>query len=194
MKRAVILHGTDGHPSHGWQPWLHQEFEKRGFAVLHPELPGNHRPSKRVYNDFLFGQQWDFADNILVGHSSGTTAILNFLADRRSPAVHAVVLVAASLVKPTDKQAVSHGFEAGQFDELFPAEEFDWRALEQKCQNWYFVHSADDPYCPIEYAEAAAQAVGGQMLYIPQGGHLGGSSGVTELPTLLMRLEQDGVV
>lgn len=194
MKRAVILHGTDGSPSHAWQPWFHDEFARRGYRVLHPELPGNHRPDRVVYNDFLLSQDWDFTGNILVGHSSGTTAILNLLADAQCPAVKAVVLVAAFLVKPTAQQAVDHGFEADQFDLLFSPSGFDWEKLRHKCESFYFVHSRDDPYCPVEFAEKAAAAVGGQMIYIPHGGHLGGSSGVTELAVVVRSLIKDGVL
>ncbi len=194
MKRAAILHGTDGHPSHAWQPWLRAQFEKRGYTVLHPELPGNHRPNARTYNEFLFTQNWDFTDNILVGHSSGTTAILNLLADQRCPRVRAVVLVAAFLVNPTPAQAVTHGFEGDQFNALFPAHGFAWDTLRQKCGHVYFVHSRDDPYCPVEFAEDAARQLNGHMVYIANGGHLGGASGITELPTAIQRLQADGVL
>ncbi len=194
MQRAVILHGTDGHPSYGWQPWLHKQFEQYGYKVLHPELPENHRPNRAVYNAFLFGQDWDFSNNILVGHSSGTTAILNILSDERCPRVRAVVLVAAFLVKPTLEQATSFGFEGDQFDALFPAVGFDWAALRRKCERFYFVHSTDDPYCPVEFAEEAAEKLGGTMIYIDKGGHLGGSSGVTELPSVTTQLKDDGVL
>lgn len=193
-KGAVILHGTDAHPVQAWQPWLREQFERRDYRVLHPELPENHRPSKQTYNEFLLGQNWDYTDNILVGHSSGTTAILNLLAEKEFPRVRVVVMVAAFLVKPTSEQATEFGFETDQFDALFPPGGFDWAYLRKKCESFYFVHSADDPYCPVVFAEEAAQKLDGQMIYIENGGHLGARSGLTELPSVVTKLEVDGVL
>ena len=80
-KKAVTLHGTDGDPSHGWQPWMREQLVANGYKVLHPLLPDNHTPNKQIYNTFLFGREWDFPDYVMVGHSSCATAILNLLSD-----------------------------------------------------------------------------------------------------------------
>jgi hypothetical protein len=59
MKRAVILHGTDGSPDMNWFPWLKEKLEADGYEVWAPLLPENHTPSKEVYNNFLLGYDWD---------------------------------------------------------------------------------------------------------------------------------------
>lgn len=94
-KRAVILHGTDASPDANWFPWLKEKLEAEGYEVWVPELPGNHTPNREVYNDFLFGSDWDLTDNIVVGHSSGAVSVLNLLMDERCPKVKLAVVVSA---------------------------------------------------------------------------------------------------
>lgn len=94
-KRAVILHGTDGKPDSKWFMWLKGKLEAEGYKVWVPGLPENHTPNRETYNNFLFGQGWDFTDNIVVGHSSGAVGVMNLLMDERCPKVKMAVMVGA---------------------------------------------------------------------------------------------------
>lgn len=192
-KKAVTLHGTDGDPSHGWQPWMREQLVANGYKVLHPLLPDNHTPNKQIYNTFLFGREWDFTDNVMVGHSSGATAILNLLSDERCPRIKAAVLV-ASFFEVGHEIPRTEWYDPGQFDGLFPAEGFDWSLLKQKCDKFYFVHGSNDPYCPIELAQKVADILEAKVLVIEDGHHLGGSSGFSELPGLMDLLHEEGVL
>lgn len=192
-KRAVILHGTDGRPSHNWQPWARQIFTEAGYDVLQPELPGNHTPNQQIYNDFLFGQNWDFTDNVLIGHSSGATAILNLLMDSRCPQIKTAVLV-GTFLEVTQEILDAGWYEQGQFDGLFPAEGFDWGVIKQKCPKFYFVHGSDDPVCPIELAQKAADTIGGKFIVIQSGGHLTRGTNTLNIPPLLEVLKSDNIL
>ena len=193
MKRAVVLHGTDGDPSHNWQPWIGSTLRSEGYKVLQPTLPNNHVPNRETYNNFLFSQGWDFQDNILVGHSSGTSAILNLLADDRCPPVKAAVLVATFLEAPAG-WAEEKGFERHQFDRLFPGEGFDLDQISKNCKNFYFFHGDNDEYCPIELAQQMCEQLHGQFFVIKNGGHLGGTSGFTEIPEIISALKADKIL
>lgn len=191
MKRAVILHGTDGDPSHNWQPWLKQQFEKAGYEVFAPVLPDNHRPNQRTYEQFFKCSGWDFADNIIVGHSSGATATLNLLLSDWFPKVKAVALVGTFLNERLTKDLGA--FPPGNFDDLF-VEQFDPDLLKQRAGAFYFVHGDDDPYCSFDDAKELCDRVDGTFIAIPNGHHLGGSSGRTDLPELFNRLAQDNML
>ena len=193
MKRAVILHGTDGHPSHNWQPWLKGTLEDYGYTVWNPELPGNHTPNRFVYNDFLLNSEWDFHDNVLIGHSSGTTSILNLLLDDRCPPIKAAVFV-ATFFELSEVLRQRPDVEVSQFDDLFPKDGFDFEKIKQKCSNFYFIHGDDDEWCPIDLAQAAHRKLGGVFITIPGGGHIGGQSGITELPQLIEVLNRDHIL
>ena len=181
MKKAVILHGTDGNPEGNWFPWLKNELENRGYEVWVPLLPDNHMPNRSVYNDFLFSSGWDLNDNVVIGHSSGAVEVLNLLMDPRCPHIKAGVLVGiweSTADTPLDPQ---------QFASLFPPSGFDYQLIKEKAGGLLFVHGQDDPYCPLEQAQWMAERTSSDIVIVPEGKHLGAS--FDRLPILLEALE-----
>lgn len=191
MKRAVILHGTDADPRIKWQPWLKKYLEDQGYEVFFPILPDNGKPNRQTYEKFLRESGWDFSDNIVIGHSSGATTVLNLLLADWFPKVKAVVLVGTFLNEKLTKSLGAWPDE--HFDGLF-VEEFDPVKLKQGADTFYFVHGDDDPYCDIEDSKILCDAVGGTFITIPHGHHLGGGSGKLKLTELTDRLEQDRIL
>lgn len=186
MKRAVLLHGTSGSTTHHWFPWLKKELETNGYEVFAPDLPDNNTPNRNTYEKFLRDSDWDFTDNIVIGHSSGATTVLNLLSADWFPHVKAAVLVGAFL---NEKLTSTRGdFTPGQFDQLF-LPSYDPQTLKQKASSFYFVHSQDDPYCDYRDALTLCEALGGQFIEVKNGGHLSSTWGVTELPGLIEKME-----
>lgn len=167
MKKAVILHGTDGKPESNWFPWLKQKLEKQGYEVWAPLLPNNHTPDRQVYNDFLLGGGRDFSDNIIVGHSSGAVSVLNLLMDDRCPKIKLGVMVSAW------DHGVPAGMDDNQFVKLFPESGFDFKTIKNKADRLAFLHSRDDPYCPLEQAEYLAENLGAPLTIMENAGHIG---------------------
>lgn len=191
MKRAVILHGTGGTPNSNWLSWLKTELEKRGYQVWVPALPGNETPNRNVYNDFLLSGDWDFSNNLVIGHSSGAVSVLNLLTDGRCPHIKTAVLVSAW----ADTQAANlnhDGLTQERFKNLIPEAGFDFKLINQKADNFLFLHGEDDPYCPLEQAQWLAKQTKGDIIVIPNGGHLNHTRGFTKLPQLMEALERKG--
>ena len=191
MKRAVFLHGTDGDPSHHWWPWLKAQFEASGYEVWAPVLPDNHRPNAKTYWDYLLSQGWNFQDNVIVGHSSGATEVLNLLSSRDFPKVRAAVLVGVFLNQDLTSRSAS--FESDQFTDLCPEAGFDLTEIMQNAEKFYFVHGDDDGYCSYDDAVQACHAVGGEMITITNGGHLTSRFG-TQIPQLTSVLIRDNIL
>lgn len=190
---ALFLHGTDGSPEDFWWPWLREQFQKSGYEVWSPELPDSHRPSMEKYNDFLSeNMPWSLGGSVLVGHSSGATAALNLLMRDDMPAVKAVVLVGAFLNQRLTAQMGA--FSEDQFDDLFSVSAFEPDTVRSKAERIYFVHSQNDPYCSYDDALGLARELGATFIDVPGGGHLAGSSGIVELPSLVMTLQADGIL
>lgn len=183
MKKAIILHGTDGSPEINWFPWLSKELSLRGYQVWCPLLPDNHTPNRATYNDFLFDAGWDFTNNLVVGHSSGAVSVLNLLMDPRCPKIAQAILVGAWA------GGLPNGYDTDtkQFDKLFPTDGFDFELIKHKVNKLDFVHGDDDPYCPLEQAVYLSTQLGASLTVINEGHHLG--SKFSELPKLLELLE-----
>ena len=187
MKKAVLLHGTDGTPNDHWFPWLKKELEENGYQVYAPTLPENHTPNRDVYEEFLKKSDWDFTDNLLVGHSSGTTTTLNLLMADWFPKVKASVLVGTFLNENLLNE--HEWYVPGQFDKLF-VQEFDVEKIKSKCPEFIFVHGDNDPACDYNDARKFCQKLGGDFIAIKNGAHLNGSSGIVEIPEILEKLTE----
>jgi len=190
-KHAVILHGTGDSPTKYWLPWIKGELEQSGYAVYAPVLPENETPNKDTYEAFLRASGWDFTDNVLIGHSSGATTILNLLSTEWFPHVKAVVLVGAFLNEKLTKSA--SWYVPGQFDHLFLGS-YDPEVIKQKIDKFYFVHGDNDPFCDISDARKLSDELGGRFITISGGHHLGSTSGRTELPELEKVLIEDNLI
>lgn len=189
MKKAVLLHGTDGKPTDHWFPWLEEQLEQAGYEVFAPVLPDNHKPNKVTYGKFLQESGWDFSDNIVIGHSSGATTILNLLLADWFPYAKAAVLVGTFLNEKLTKSA--DWYEEGQFDNLF-LPTYDSAKLKGKADKFYFVHGDNDPYCDINDAKQLCGGLDGEFITIANGHHLGDSAGITKLPQMTEALHSDG--
>jgi uncharacterized protein len=181
MKKAVILHGTDVNPAANWFPWLKAKLEAEGYEVWVPLLPENHTPNRQLYSDFLFGSDFDFADSLVVGHSSGAVEVLNLLDDERLPHIRMAVLVSAW------EHGTPPGMDESQFENLFPPEGYEFMRMREKADKIAFLHGDDDPYCPLEQAQFLAEQLEAPLTVVPQGHHLGAK--YTELPELWQIIE-----
>lgn len=182
MKRAVILHGTSGNPDINWLPWAKKELEQRGYTVWIPLLPENNTPNRHVYDTFLRESNWDFTDNIIIGHSSGATTVLNLLSSEWFPAIDKAILVGTFL---NEKKLLNDGVEwyiPGQFDNLFLSRPYDSAKLTDKANKFYFIHGENDPYCDVDDARQLCAELHGAFISVPDGLHL--SSNRKDLPEL----------
>ncbi len=186
MKRAVILHGTNASPGENWFPWIKEKLEKAGYKVWVPLLPNNNTPNSKVYNDVLLGGEWDFADNLVIGHSSGGVSVLNLLADPRCPRIKLGVVLGA-WHEPKDPYIPYE-----QFKDLFPKDGFDFDLIRSKADKLVFMHGKNDPYCPLEQAQWLAKQLISEIVVVPDGHHLG--SKFKELPALEQVLKDNNVL
>lgn len=165
MKRAVILHGTGANHADNWFPWLKAELEKIGYEVWVPDLPGADRPDTGRYNQFLLSQGWDFKDNLIIGHSSGAVAILGLLqALPAGVSIDTAILVGSFTKRLADSPSWS------MLQGLF-SKPFNFEDIKRKSRRFIFVHSTDDPYCPIDQAEYLCDQVKGEFIRFEGMGH-----------------------
>lgn len=180
MRRAVLLHGTDGAPDNNWFPWLKGKFEAEGYQVWTPQLWDAHTPNREKWDHQILGGR-DLSDTIVVGHSSGAVEVLNLLMNPRCPHIRLGVMVGAwAGGSPVPGDGIV--WDPGQFDGLFPPDGFDFAAIGANADKLAFLHGDDDPYCPLEQAQQLAKELGAPLTIKHEGHHLGAK--FTELPEL----------
>ena len=156
MTNVLILHGTGAHPGSNWFMWLKGKLLGRGYHVWLPKLPGADRPNAKAYTDFLLANK-DFefnAETILIGHSSGAVEILNLL-QHLPEGTH----VKAALLVSAFKDNLGRDDLSGLFDEPF-----DFKVIKQHCDKFIFIHSDNDPYCPLEHPQYLVSQTGGDII------------------------------
>ena len=163
MKNAVILHGTNGSSQHNWFPWLKTELEKLSYQVWVPDLPGANKPNVFTYNEFLLkNSNWQFdEETVLIGHSSGAVEILSLLQHLPSN----TKIKAAYLVG-----AFNDNLGEEYLNDLF-LEPFDFSIIKQRANQFFLIHSDNDPYCPLEQAQFLAEQLDGELVVKPGQAH-----------------------
>lgn len=183
MKNVLILHGTDGYPTGNWFDWLKTKLEKENWKVWVPQLPGANRPNIQRYNEFLIANDnWEFnEESVLVGHSSGAVAILGFLQDLPDGKKVDTCYLVGSFKNNLDREAL---------DDLF-LKPFDFELIKTRANKFVFIHSDNDPYCPLEHAKYLSEKLGGELIIKPGQFHFStGTAGdkYREFPFLLEKI------
>lgn len=167
-KNALILHGTAGNSQENWFPWLKEKLTKRGYQVWVPDLPKADFPDSRRYNKFILANSsWQFNQHsIIVGHSSGAVSILNLLQqlppDKTVGACYYVGIFKDNL-------------NWSNLDGLF-YQPLDFSKIKSQSRLHYFIHSDNDPYCPLKHAEYLHQRIGGDLIVLPKQKHFSTST------------------
>ena len=185
MKNALILHGTDADHTANWFPWLDEELTGLGYKVWTPDLPKADKPSIERYNNFILGSDWQFNEqSILIGHSSGAVEILGLLNDPRLP--NNLKLKACFLVGAF-KGSLGWDSLTGM------VADFNYNLIKSRSKELVFIHSNNDPHCPIEDARDLCKQLEGKFIELKDMGHFSGSTTpkLTEFPQLLEIIKEE---
>jgi predicted alpha/beta hydrolase family esterase len=159
-RRAIIFHGTGGHPDNVWYPWLADRLTARGYAVERPHLPGlNVEPVATFLPRVLDAHAFD-SGTVLIGHSGGAALLLALLEHLDAPVAQAV-LVAGYATPPNAA------------DEPVLQESYDWDRIRANAGELVLVNSVRDPYgCDAAQGRAMLDRLGGTLV-VRDDGHFG---------------------
>lgn len=176
MKKVFIIHGLNGEPNGGWRPYLMRELAQQDIYACALSMPTPDAPVLSEWvAEIVRHIDRNPADEItLVGHSLGGAAILHYLQSASARIISSAVFVSTPCA-PTGNPAISE----------FLASPFAWSRIREKAGRVSVVHGDNDPLVPLADAETIARELGGALTVIPNGQHLNGSAGFTELPELL---------
>jgi len=184
MTNVLILHGTGATPNSNWFMWLKGRLIGRGYRVWLPQLPDADTPSAATYTKYLLSNKdFKFGDEtVLVGHSSGAVEILNLLQHLpKMTHVKAAILVSA----------FKDDLEMDELSGLFE-EPFDFEKIKQRCGKFIFIHSDNDPYCPLDHAKYLARETNGEVVVFEGQGHFNTelSSDYEQFPEIIQFIDE----
>ena len=173
-KRAFIIHGWQGSPDKSWRPWLKEELMKRGFKVFVPAMPNADNPKMDEWVNHLaklVGKPDE--DCYFVGHSLGCITILRYLE-----------------ILKTDEKVGGAILVAGFSDDLgikelhdFYTKQIEWKKIKSHCKKFVAIHSDNDTYVSLKYAEVFNEKLDSDVIVKPGMGHF--SEKMIEFPDLL---------
>ena len=183
--KAILLHGTDGSNKSNWLPWLKQQLEKHEFTVYAPSLPNAAYPNGEVWSNFVI-QNMPFEpdeNTIIIGHSAGAALIPMLLQQLPAEAkIRKAIFVSGFYTNlGWDKLKDLHNIKVNYDD------------VKQKCDDFIFLHSDNDPYVPLDEPRKLVKNLKGKLTVIKGQGHfnLGTSSKYKEFPKLLSVILKD---
>jgi len=150
----LIIHGFESNSKEHWFMRFKEKFEKLGYKVFVPDMPGAFFPKKDEWikriSDFKPDGNW-----ILIGHSLGGDAILRYLeiADKKV----AEVLLIATPYESMKFGAIENFFEKG----------FDWDAIKNKSDKIIVINEDNDPAVPLEHGRQLSRQLGCQLIVRP---------------------------
>jgi predicted alpha/beta hydrolase family esterase len=181
MKRAIIVHCWSGYPEYCWYPYVKKQLEVAGFSVQVPAFPDTDAPREDAWVPFLADCAGRPDDQLfLIGHSVGCITIMRYLETLKpGEQVGGVVLVAGF----TDDL----GFE--ELKNYFKAP-LDFPKIRSKSKNGFIaIHSDNDPYVPLKFADVLNQALGAEIVIKHAMGHFSGpidkEDSCVELPVVV---------
>lgn len=171
---VVLIHGYLGFPTNCWFPWLRHELEEKGFHVTAPAMPSPAFPNKKAWVETIKALDFKPSETILVGHSLGCLALLNYLQQYSGPPFRGCVLVAGF-----GRDFMFHNRVTDWFDSTL-----NFAELQQKSLNWTCIHSKNDKLVPFEEGEWLAEQLHAKLI-IETKGHLTKREGAEKLPSVL---------
>jgi predicted alpha/beta hydrolase family esterase len=181
MKKVFIIHGFDGSPNGGWRPWLMGELDKIDIYACALAMPNPANPiCDEWINEVARHVERNQEDQIyLVGHSLGVPTILRYLEQTGANNIQGAVLVSGPSEKNNNRKIDS-----------FLDKSFDFGVIKSKAKQFSIIHGDNDPNVPLSNAEFLSDKLEGNLILVPNGGHLNGSSGWLSLPPVLEVLQK----
>lgn len=158
MKNALILHGTSANPEANWFPWLKEKLEANDYRVWVPQLPNADHPDMTAYRQFIFENDFDFnEETLIIGHFSGAVAVLSLLeALPEDTKINTAIMV--GVYRPEQ-----HGYSS--------KEPIKIAKVKNKAKRMVFIHSDNDPFCPLSDAEYFAESLGAELIMLANNDH-----------------------
>lgn len=178
----LILHGTDGHAGIHWQQWFHDELIKKGHTVLMPTLPHANHPNRiewlQTTQQLL--KDTDLSQLIIVGHSLGVPAALDFIEQAAAP-INTLISVSG----------FSDNYGSEYNDYFMKIKTINFENVNKHLKKSIVIYSDSDPYVPQKSLQLLANDLNVEPIVIKNGGHFNSETEYKSSFPLLLKLISD---
>ncbi|MGX2950691.1 RBBP9/YdeN family alpha/beta hydrolase [Ursidibacter sp. B-7004-1] len=172
MTKVYVVHGYTASSEKHWFPWLEKALGEIGIDCIRLDMPNSANPNCDKWLTYLENNVVIDNETIVVGHSLGCIALLNFLA-KNYEQPSAAIFVSGFY------QPISTLPELTPFSNLY--------AILPPCMPFksYVIASLDDSIVPHTYSDELAKHLKADYIRLPTGGHFLDREGITEFPLIL---------
>lgn len=175
MMKVYIVHGYSASPDSHWFPWLEAQLVEQGIACERVAMPNSANPTPDAWLQQLAQRVTIDDQTVVIGHSLGCIALMNFLA--------------RNYEKPKGAIFVSGFYQPlNTLPELTPFSNVYAVSPPLLAFPSYVVTAEDDEIVPPSYSDALASHLQATYLRLPKGGHFLDREGWTQFPLLLTLL------
>ena len=172
--KVLILPGNDNTAiTSNWYLYVKHELEKHGMEVIAQNMPDPKFARKDIWISFIKEKLSGDENSILIGHSSGATAILKFLENNKC---RLAIIVGASHSDLGDDLEKKSGY----FDEPWK-----WEQIKNNVGKLVIFASQDDPYIPISESRFIKEKTDAEYHEYKDEGHFGADVNKKEFPELV---------
>lgn len=183
---VYIIHGYGATTENHWFPWLHAQLRAQGIRAVLVPLPESESPDFDRWQQTLAQYVGRPSENsIFVAHSLGTISLLHYLSATNPPRIGGLVLVSA-FGAPIPTLHEINGFD---LDAYIARCRIDFAVIRRMTRHIELFTADNDTIVPPDNTRRLADALGGRLHVIPNGGHFLDREGFTELPPVLRTVE-----
>lgn len=174
-----MIHGFKGEPNGGWRPWLMGELARNEVYACSLPMPTPDTPNKDEWTKTISDAVGKPSEEIfLVGHSLGVPAILRYIESLDEDSRIGGALLISGPFYEIKKDGYEHV-------NSFLDTPINFEYINNICHNFSIIHGDNDQNVPYDEAIQLAKELRAELISIPNGGHLNGSSGWYQLPQAL---------
>ncbi|MDH2924778.1 hypothetical protein EV693_11531 [Nicoletella semolina] len=172
MAQVYVVHGYTASAQSHWFGWLKTELEKIGVVCECLTMPDSDNPTPQAWLEHLGKQVHVDDQTIVIGHSLGGLAWLNFLSQAYLTPRGAIFVSGFYQSLPSLPELTTFSNLYAISPSLMPFKS-------------YVVASLDDSIVPHQYSDALAVHLQADYIRLPTGGHFLDREGWTTFPLVL---------
>jgi leucyl-tRNA synthetase/predicted alpha/beta hydrolase family esterase len=157
-RKALLIHGFEGHGGNHWFNWIKKQLESKGIRVFTPTMSTSAHPTVATWREELEPLVKDFGPNdLIIGHSLGSNAALQVVQAEKKNRGH-VFLVASAIGHPRSQEhwkKLRREWKGSDIDALekFWQTKIDFKKVIKNTSSVTIIRSKDDDVIPKDTHE-----------------------------------------